>query len=327
MPDLDIIGIGSPLIDLLVEVDDDFLATHVSGAKGGMEIVELDVIHDLLTRHGGRVERAPGGAASNTTVGCAALGLKAAFIGSSGADDGAEFYAQSLKQQQCEPRLIEHPEAPTGHVLSMITPDAERTMRTCLGAAALLDPALVVPELFADARLVMLEGYTLFNPDLTRAVARAAKEAGCELALDMASFEVVQAGREVLEELLDGQVDLAFANADEAAAWHPDGWEAALEDLAGRCKVAVVKLGKEGAHIRQGDDHRLVPADLVEAVDTTGAGDTWASGFLAGYLRGHDLERCGRLAAQAGKAVVQVVGAQVPAGEWQRMRGWLEAWE
>ena len=162
--------------------------------------------------------------ASNTTVGAAALGLNTAFIGSCGEDDGGEYYTQALRQQQCEPRLVVHTEAPTGHVLSMVTPDAERTMRTCLGAAAMLDPAAVNAEWFADTRVVMLEGYTLFNPDLTRAVAKAAKEAGAELALDLASFEVVQANKEVLEELLDGQVDLVFANEDKPLpAWRRVG--------------------------------------------------------------------------------------------------------
>jgi sugar/nucleoside kinase (ribokinase family) len=174
--------------------------------------------------------------------------------------------------------------------------------------------------------MVMLEGYTLFNPDLTRAVAQAAKAAGCELALDMASFEVVNASRGVLEELLSGQVDLVFANEDEATAWNPAGPEAALADLASRTKIAVIKLGKSGAMIARGQERIRVAAELVDAIDTTGAGDCWASGFLTGYLHGQPLERCGRLGALCGAAVVQVIGAQVPRPEWIKIKGWLDAW-
>jgi sugar/nucleoside kinase (ribokinase family) len=173
----------------------------------------------------------------------------------------------------------------------------------------------------------MLEGYTLFNHELTRAIARAAKAAGCQLALDLASFEVVQANRAVLDELLSGQVDLVFANEDEATAWQPD-LEQALTDLARRARVAaVVKLGAQGAWIQAGETRHRVNADKVETViDTTGAGDNWAAGFLAGYLRGLPLDRCGQLGSQAGAAVVQKLGAQPEAADWRRLRGWLDAW-
>lgn len=324
---LDLIGIGSPLVDLLIRIEDSFLASNVSGAKGGMELTDAAAIAGIIAASGQEAQRAPGGAAANTTMGCASLGLATAFVGCRGDDPEGAYYSDALVQMGVEPRLTINPEAPTGRVLSLITPDAERTMRTCLGAAATMKPEAITKGTFADCRLVMLEGYTLFNPDLTRAIARAAKEAGCELALDMASFEVVRAGRIVLEELLSGQVDIVFANETEARAWHPDGELAAWEDLAARARIAVVKVGKDGAWIARGRERHQVPAQVVEnVVDTTGAGDNWAAGFLSGYLRGLPLDHCGKLGAMAGAAVVQVVGAQPPAQSWQRIRGYLEAW-
>ncbi len=322
----ELIGIGSPLVDLLLHVDDHFIEQHVSGAKGGMELVGPDEIAALLDKSKKDPVRAAGGAASNTTVGCANLGIRSAFIGSIGADEYGAFYAETLLSQACEPRLIAHAEHPTGRVLSLVTPDAQRTMRTSLAAAAALDPAAITPELFVGARLVMLEGYTLFNHDLTRAVAKAAKAAGCELALDLASFEVINFNRAVLDELLSGQVDVVFANEDEAKAWHPDGIDAALTDLAGRTRLAVVKLGKDGALIQRGQERIPVAAELATAIDTTGAGDCWAAGFLAGYLRGLSLEQCGVLGAKSGAAVVQVMGAQVPRDAWLKIKGYLDAW-
>ena len=322
----ELIGIGSPLVDLLLHVDDHFIERHVSGAKGGMELVGPEEIAALLEKSKKDPVRAAGGAASNTSVGCANLGIRTAFIGSIGADEYGAFYADTLLAQACEPRLIAHGELPTGRVLSLVTPDSQRTMRTCLAAAAALDPAAITPEHFRGARVVMLEGYTLFNPDLTRAVAKAAKAAGCQLALDLASFEVVKFNRQVLDELLSGQVDLVFANEDEAKAWHPDGTEAALADLASRTRVAVVKLGKDGALIQRGQDRIPVAAELVTPIDTTGAGDCWAAGFLAGYLRGLSLDQCGVLGAKSGAAVVQVMGAQVPRDAWLNIKGYLDAW-
>ena len=322
----ELIGIGAPLVDLLLTVDEQFIERHVSGAKGGMEMVGPEEIEALVGKAKKEPVRAAGGAASNTTIGCANLGIRSAFIGSVGADEFGAFYADTLLAQACEPRLIAHGELPTGRVLSLVTPDAQRTMRTCLAAAAALDPLAITPDMFRGAKVVMLEGYTLFNHDLTRAIAAATKAAGCELALDLASFEVVNFNRAVLEELLSGQVDLVFANEDEAKAWHPDGVEAALADLAGRTRMAVVKLGKDGALIQRGQDRIPVAAEMATAIDTTGAGDCWAAGFLAGYLRGLSLEQCGILGAKSGKAVVQVMGAQVPRDAWLHVKGYLDAW-
>jgi sugar/nucleoside kinase (ribokinase family) len=328
---MDLIGIGSPLVDLVLPVDDAFLLAHVPGGKGGMVMVEADFISELVVTARKQLKaetvQAAGGAASNTVVGVAALGLRTAFTGACGTDALAGFYRDALRARGCEPRLIERADLPTGRVLSLVTPDGQRTMRTCLGAAAALDPALMTAERFAGCRMVMLEGYTLFNHALTRSVAAAAKAAGCQLALDLASFEVVQANRAVLDELLSGQVDLVFANEDEAKAWSGGDPESALADLAKRVPLAVVKLGKDGALIAHGGAvHRVAASPVVEVKDTTGAGDTWAAGFLAAYLKGLALPACGQLGALAASACVQVMGAQVPESDWHRLKGWLDAW-
>jgi sugar/nucleoside kinase (ribokinase family) len=322
----ELIGVGSPLVDLILLVKDNFISKHVAGEKGGMVMVDAEVIETLLKANDKDPTQSAGGAAANTTVGCANLGIHTAFIGTCGDDAYGDFYHHALLHQGCEPRLIRRADMPTGRVLSMVTPDAERTMRTCLGAAATLTPEHFNAQTFAGARVVMLEGYTLFNHDLTRAVARAAKDAGCELALDFASFEVVRANVAVINELLDGLVDIVFANEDEAKAWNDISPEAALEELAQKVKVVAVKLGKEGALIARGKERVRVNADVVEAIDTTGAGDCWAAGFLAGYLRGLSLEECGRLGSQSGAAVVQVMGGQLPREKWLGIKGYLDAW-
>jgi sugar/nucleoside kinase (ribokinase family) len=322
----ELVGVGSPLVDLILPVSDEFISTQVTGDKGGMVMVDAAIIDQLLAATDRVATQSPGGAAANSTVGCAHLGIRTAFIGACGSDEYGDFYHQALVAQGCEPRLIRLDDQPSGRVLSMVTPDAERTMRTCLGAAATLDPAHFTNETFANVRVVMLEGYTLFNHALTRAVAKAAKAAGCELALDLASFEVVRANVAVINELLDGQVDLVFANEDEAKAWNDSGPEEALEELAEKVKIVSVKLGKEGALIARGKERVRVRAEVVEAIDTTGAGDCWAAGFIAGYLRGLPLEQCGRLGSLSGAAVVQVMGGQLPREKWLGIKGYLDAW-
>jgi len=137
---------------------------------------------------------------------------------------------------------------------------------------------------------------------------------------------VVKANKAVIAEIMAGGVEVVFANEDEATAWCEGGPEAALEDLATYARVAVVKLGKDGALIARGTERLKVQAQVVEAVDTTGAGDLFAAGFLAAYLRGLPLEVCAKLGSQCGAAVVQVMGAQLEPATWTRLRGWLEAW-
>lgn len=321
------IGIGSPLVDLILRVDDAFLNEHVPGHKGGMEFIDADHITDLIQRSGHLPHQAPGGSAANIIVGMANLGVGSAFVGSAGTDDLGGYYAQSLIDNRVQPRLIDHRLLPTGRVLALVTPDGERTMRTCLGAAASLDPESLVPATFSGAKLVVVEGYSLFNHELARAIVRNARAAGCRIALDLAAFEVVQANREVIEELLAVGIDVVFANQDEAQVWHDGGPEAALEDLAGRADTAVVKLGKAGVLVARGTERARVAGTPVDRpVDTIGAGDCFASGFLAAWLRGADLEVCGRMGCACGAAIVQVEGAHLPRETWLGLRGRLDAW-
>jgi sugar/nucleoside kinase (ribokinase family) len=321
-----VIGIGSPLVDLVLRVEESFLVDHVRGAKGGMEFIDPESISRLIQLSGQNPIRSPGGSAANITVGLANLGIPSAFIGQIGIDDFGSFYSGALIEQHCQPRLVDHTILPTGRVLALVTPDGERTMRTCLGAAAALDAQQLAPATFLGAKLVVVEGYSLFNHELARAIVRNARAAGCAVALDLAAFEVVQANREIIEELFAIGVDLVFANQDEARAWNPASPESAIDELAVKAKVAAVKLGKDGAHIARGSERIRVASEPVVPIDTIGAGDCWAAGFLAAWLRGLPLDVCGRLSCRCGAAVVQVQGAQLPRDHWLHLKGRLDAW-
>lgn len=315
-----VIGFGSPIVDVLVNVDDSFINT-IGGAKGGMELVSPEALIDILSRVEGSAVRAPGGSAANTIFGLARLGTPTAFAGKLGNDDEADFYMAEYKGIGGDvSRFKRNPALATGRCLSLVTPDSERTMRTDLGAAATLSPEDLSSEDFQGCPHAHLEGYLLFNEQLIRRILGLARENECSVSLDLASFEVVKAAMPILPELLES-VDCVFANEDEAAAFTGnDDPASALETLGKHCATAVVKVGKEGAWLKNDDEIVKVDAELVEAVDTTGAGDLWQAGFIHGFLRGQSLRDCGRNGAILGAEVVQVMGAAIPGDRWEGIR-------
>jgi sugar/nucleoside kinase (ribokinase family) len=316
------IGVGSPVVDMVVQVPEDFIIC-LDGAKGGMELVDAETLLRLQETLPAQPVRTPGGSAGNTTFALARLGLPSRFLGTVGADTLGTFYRETLETLGgCGKTIRTHRELPTALCLSLVTPDGERTMRTHLGAAAALAPAEITPDDFDGYGHAHVEGYLLFNPELMCRVLQAARQAGCRISVDLASFEVVEAARDILPDLLDRYVDMVFANEEEAAAFAgSDDPVQGLEALHAHCPLAAVKLGAEGVLLRNGGDACAVPAlPVAEAVDTTGAGDLWAAGFLYGLLNGRELTDCGRLGAAVGAAVVSRQGAALPESEWQRLR-------
>lgn len=317
-----VIGVGSPVVDMVAQVPEDFLS-GVGGAKGGMELVDADILTRLQNTLPSSAVHAPGGSAGNTAFAMARLGIPSRFLGMVGADGHGTFYRRTFERLGgCARSIRIHGDLPTARCLSLVTPDGERTMRTHLGAAAALDTSAISVDDFRGYSHAHVEGYLLFNPDLMRRVLQAAKQAGCRISVDLASFEVVDAARDILPELLDDYVDIVFANEEEAEAFAgSDDPAQCLEALHAHCAMVAVKRGADGALLRNGGATWAVPALAVEnAVDTTGAGDLWAAGFLYGLLNGRGLADCGRLGALLGAAVVTRQGAALPETEWQRLR-------
>ncbi len=316
-----ITGIGSALVDLLVNETDEFLES-VGKEKGGMTLLDDGTeIDGILKKSGQDVEIVPGGAACNTIVGVGMLGGDAEFIGMRGADDYGDSYEDKLKKCNVSCRFFLSDES-TGKVLSVITPDAQRSMFTFLGASTGLDPESITPDMFKETAIAVVEGYLLFNRDLMMAVLRAAKEGGAKIALDLASFEVVDASRDILDDLILEYVDILIANEDEAEAYTGLKDEsAALEKMAENVEYAVLKIGKRGSLISCGGTVTCIDPVLAEkAVDTTGAGDLWAAGFLYGIANGFPVEKCGLIGSACGSEVVCVKGAQIPDEGWTRIR-------
>lgn len=315
-----IVGIGSALVDILIHADDDFL--KISGAvKGGMSLVDKEHIERTLENFSGKSVVVPGGSACNTTVGIGQLGGIACFVGKCGKGDMANLIEDDLKKYRVEPALFRS-DSPTGRVLSIVTPDAQRSMLTFLGASAETRPEEITAKCFEGAAIVHVEGYLLFNPALIRAALRAAKKAGAKVSLDLASFTVVEESRKLLDELVETYVDILIANEDEASAFTGYSDERlALEALSSNVDLAVLKVGHRGSYIAyRGKTIFNKPMGDGSAQDTTGAGDLWAAGFLFGLVNGESLEKCGQLGSACGYEVCQVIGTKIPEDGWKRIK-------
>ncbi len=314
-----VVGVGSALVDMLLPESEEFLAS--SGAqKGGMTLVEAETIHELLSKSQTSPDVVPGGSACNTIVGIGRLGAPARFVGKRGTDDLGELFERDLKQNNVEPRLSIS-ESPTGRVLSIITPDAQRSMFTFLGASAEAKPEEYAQAVFEGASIVHVEGYLLFNQQLIETVLMNAKSTGARISLDLASYTVVEASRSILDELVEKYVDILIANEDEARAFtgtHNE--EQALAILTEKSEIAVLKVGKRGSYIAHGGEtFRIERCGTGEALDTTGAGDLWASGFLYGLVKGYSMETCGLIGSACGAEVCKVIGTEIPQEGWQRI--------
>jgi len=312
-----IVGAGSPLVDLLVEEKDDFVQ-RLGSEKGGMIFVESDVIEKAVESTDSPVSYVPGGSTCNTLVGIGRLGARARMVGRLGQDALAGKFKEGLRQSGVESGITES-SGPTGRVLSVVTPDAERTMFTALGVAADFHPDDIVETHFEAATHVHLEGYQLFNRPVVDRVVAAVERSGATFSLDLASFQVVEACRDYLEELIPASVDILLANEEEARAYTGKNEAEALEELARVVDIAVVKIGERGVLLARGDQRAHVKAIRVDAVDTTGAGDLWAAGFLYGLSHGYGLDVSGWLGCVVASEVVQVIGAKVPDDGWERI--------
>jgi sugar/nucleoside kinase (ribokinase family) len=318
-----IVGIGSALVDILIHENDEFLK-KTGAVKGGMTLVDKEHIERTLALSSGESSIVPGGSACNTIVGIGKLGGAAKFVGKCGKGTMGDLIENDLRKHNVVPVLFRSA-LPTGRVLSIISPDAQRSMFTYLGASAETRPEDISENLFKDAAVVHVEGYMLFNPDLIRVALTAAKSAGAKVALDLASFTVVEESKELLEQLVDSFVDILISNEDEALAFtgYTDE-QLAIEALSEQADVAVLKVGRRGSYVSHaGSIIAIESMGDGNAQDTTGAGDMWAAGFLYGLVKGYPLDKCGQLASACGYEVCQVIGANIPDEGWERIKMFL----
>lgn len=319
-----VVGVGSALVDILAHENDDFV-NQVGAVKGGMTYVDKSVIDETIDRASQTPTMVPGGSACNTMVGIGRLGGQARFVGKCGDGGMGKLFRRDLLEQNVEP-LLYASDSPTGRVLSIITPDAQRSMLTYLGASAEARPEEMAEACFQDAVIVHIEGYLLFNQDLFAAILHSARSAGALISLDLASFNVVEEAADVLPGFVERHVDILIANEDEALAYTGIKEESkALDVLSEQVDIAVLKIGARGSLVAHaGKQLSIQPYGDGSAIDTTGAGDLWAAGFLYGLVNGMPLDQCGDLGSRCGHAVCQVVGANIPKERWTHIRESVE---
>lgn len=322
-PSVDVLGLGSPLVDFILTVSDSFLSEVIGDAHvGGADLIPHHSLVAILDRYQKEPVMAMGGSISNSLRALTHLGAQCAFIGKVGADALGKQYMETLRELGIHSHLIPS-EHPTGQVVSLVTPDGQRTMRTHLGAAATLQKEELSPHQFEKASLFFLEGHRLFDLPVAKQAIAYAKAKGLKIALDLASFEVVNNFKEELFEILRHDVDIVFGNEDEARAMTGEGEEETCRYLGEMVETAIVLIGERGCWVSHRGNVAHHSAFPVKAVDTTGAGDAFAAGFLYAYLQDHSMDVCAIYGALLGRAVVQVLGAEIPQEAWKEIHAEL----
>ena len=318
--DLEIMGIGSALVDITVQIDDAFLQAE-SLPKGGMTLVEAGRSKELLEKLAGfPQEFSPGGATANIMASFANCGGKSGFIGKIGADEIGEYFRNETEKAGVKFFSLTSQTTPTGIGLTLVTPDGQRTFATNLGAAVELSPADISAELLNQAPIVHVEAYLVFNRELIDHILNTAKANGQRISMDLSSFGVVYENLEYLQEKVKTHLDIIFANEDECLAFTGCSPKESLAQIGEVCDVAVVKEGGAGSHIARRGERVFFPAEVIEVVDTNGAGDAYAGGVLYGLCRGLPVGVCGIIGTKAGALSVNQRGARLTEGNARLLR-------
>jgi sugar/nucleoside kinase (ribokinase family) len=314
-----ILGIGNALVDVMTIIDDDKILESFGLPKGSMQLV--DRIQSDKIKNGtsdSKKSLSSGGSAANTIHGLAMIGVPTGFIGSVGRDETGDFFENDMISAGVKTYLTRRTST-TGTSVAIVSPDSERTMATHLGAAVELDAADLNPDDFKDYNILYLEGYLILNKPLVEKACKIAIEYGMKVALDLASYNVVEANHSALKEIIENYVDIVFANEEEAKSFTGSAPEEAITRLSEVCEIAVVKVGKEGSLIKRGDEVIKIGTIDVKSIDTTGAGDLYASGFLYGYAHGLPLDKCGMFGSVLAGNVIETIGAKMDAKRWEKI--------
>ena len=316
-----VLGVGNALVDIITVLENDLVLGQFGLPRGSMTLVDAELSNKIYKSvFSDKSEMSTGGSVANTMRTLASLGGRGGYLGKIGRDELGNVFKEAFEKIGIKTHLHFN-DKETGRVMGLVSPDSERTMATYLGAAAELTPHDFNPELFKNYHYAYMEGYLVFNHDLIKTGVEMAKAAGLKVAIDLASFNVVEANLDFLRDLIKNSVDIVFANEEEAKSFTGKEPEQALYEIAEMCELAIVKVGKQGSYIKQGDKVIKVGTIKAKALDTTGAGDSYAAGFFYGLTHNYDLETCGKIAALVSGKVVEVMGANLPEHQWPEIKG------
>lgn len=322
-----ILGIGNALTDILAVLPDDTLLNTYHLPKGSMQHVDMetgDKIWAALRPLG--VKYVAGGSAANTITCTSILGMPSAFIGKIGDDELGLLFKSDQEQYGVKTQLLKSEHSSGRSMVFVSGGNAERTFAVYLGAALDLVPEDLKPEWFEGYDYFHIEGYLVQNQALARRAIEYAHAAGCIISLDMASYNVVESNLAFLHDVIEKYVDIVFANETESKSFTKlSSPRAALDEIARLCSIAVVKVGKDGSWIKSGDTVHLIPAWPADTVDATGAGDTYAAGFLYAHSLGKSLKECGEVGSIIAAKVVEIVGTKIDIPRWKSAKEEIRA--
>ncbi len=317
-----ILGIGNALTDILAILPDDSLLRQYHLPLGSMQHVDMetgDLIWESLKKVG--VKYVPGGSAANTITCTSIFGMPSGYIGKIGNDELGQLFKSTMEQFGVKTTMLLSPKS-SGRCMVFITgANAERTFADYMGAALDMGPEDLREEYFQGYDYFHIEGYLVQNQDLIAKAVQMAKAAGCIISIDMASYNVVESNAAFLNNLVEKYVDIVFANESESRAFTKcDNPEEGLRELSKMCSIAVVKVGKDGSWVRSGEEQIFIPAWPANPVDGTGAGDTYAAGFLYGLAQDLPLKTCGEIGSIIAAKVVEVVGTKIDIPRWREAK-------
>ncbi len=314
-----VLGIGNALVDTMVSLDSDDFLKELNLPKGSMQLVDSEDAQKIAKKcRNFNKSMSSGGSAANTIHGLAKLGVKTGFIGKVGNDELGSFFVEDLKSSGIEPNILSG-KSNSGNALAFISPDSERTFATYLGAALELSENDLKNDFFEGYEYVHIEGYLLQNHSLLQKALELAKNNKVKVSLDLASFNVVDDNLQILKSWVKDYVDILFANEDEAKSFTGKEPEDALNEIADNCEIAVVKIGKHGSLIKKDNEVAKIKPVKVDAIDTTGAGDAYAAGFLYGLVNNQGIEKSGNIASVLAAKVIEDIGAKMSDNKWQEV--------
>jgi len=314
-----ILGMGNALTDILLQIESNTILDKLNLPIASMQLIGFEKMLEISNNLIHLIPKmATGGSASNTINGITKLGVSAGFVGKIGRDAIGDFFMNDSINNGVTPHLL-YSNTPSGQCTVLVSPDGERTLCSFLGAASELVADDINADVFQGYDIFHIEGYLVQNHDLIRKAVRLAKESGLLVSIDLASYNVVDAHIEFLNEIIQAYVDIVFANEEEARAYTEKEPMEALIHIADHCDIAIVKIGKDGSFVKSGKEQVRIQPILANCIDTTGAGDLYAAGFLYGLACNYSIELCGQIGSIVSAKVVEVLGAKMTDEIWAQI--------
>jgi sugar/nucleoside kinase (ribokinase family) len=322
-----VLGIGNALVDILTRIEKDSILEGFGLPKGSMTLVDLDTSNYIHAETIGMSKtKASGGSAANTIHGLAHLGIETGFVGSVGNDEMGTFFKKDMEVNKITPILFRTMNE-TGRAMALITNDSERTFATYLGAAIDLSVEDITHDLFEGYDYLYIEGYLVQNKEMFEKALRLASKEGLKICLDLASYNIVEENVSFYNSLLEKYVNILFANEEEIKALTGKTPESGANEIKDLVDIAVIKIGAEGSFCISDQGTVRIGVRPSNPLDTTGAGDLYAAGFIYGHIQGHSPETCGKMGAILAGRIIEMFGAKMDESNWETLRREIRALE